>query len=447
MDPLCNQWVSLPGHDKSFELSSHAEYKNMSVSYSAIDRLLKSATQGKLGIGKSAHTMRKTKTMFPQAVSALADVACLLGLSGREVGLFQFDAICGLSVHPSTRPCNGRTPPLRWYGVSWAILRKLHEASELKRLFLPEIVPLDRLVWIDAKEDARHLWTDTKWARMAVAVTEISVDHWAMREVEERAALCEQNSVKIVEALSGQATPSSIELQLVECEPESVEEDKVDFLLSHITIPHADNHLVSLVKTLGCQYLAQHSRAVTSERLKGPLACLFQPTYPPDEFWSGLKKVLQYVTRLSDLDIRHVGSDPETRFYDIYQKYYEMRKERLFLHAIRASAFHYMEDHQYIATSKLSDAQLEDDFTVTSLTKFVSAHAQDYDSQLDAPVGILQKVLSTYKAKLKVSSGSSKLTLLTKIDRLTDIAIPRAYKYANLSLLDVCLPVIEMRNM
>lgn len=420
-----------------FKLWSHVGYENVSLTFLDVNRLLQSASVVQLSVRDSQLSLRDKHLKSP---SALVDVARLLGVVGRDRAYFKFDSICGLSVHPSTRGNNKEMTEIsRWYGITWPFLRRLHDLSTDPRFLLPDVTDKDALVWIDSKEDARHEINGEAWAKLAVETTKNAVNFWDIHDEEERESLLDNSRRATVEFLTKTSPASnSLNVRLVEYEPEV--KIKNDFLLVSIPVPHSTDYLQALMKTLGTQYLTSHPGFMTLEAAQGPLSCL---STLPREFYKGLLTLLTYMTNLTDISIDHTTYESEDLLYELYQKYYENEKEELFLAAMKSSAFLYLQDHQFLVLSDIID-ESKNCIAFEKIVEKTLAIVREWNTDLiTSPADVLHRVLRKQKTELSNSIGRSKLQLLNEIKALTDIALPRVYKFQKIDFFDILLCVIK----
>lgn len=410
----------------SFQLLQHPGYEKASVSYLAIDGLLKTVTEGRLGLKGSVSKLAKLRTTM---VSALVDVSRLLGLVGKDRAFFRFDMVCGLSVPP---PSRGHSPSCRWYAVTWSALKKLHAASSNQNLVLSGTLPDDTLIWIDAKEDARHVLSNAEWSSLSVRATEMSLQHWNVRDIEKREHLLEDSQTIMTKTLIEERSSLCASLDVVEYE--EGQDFKDGFFPFSVSVPDTGDYLSSLVKVMGALYMAKHPGFLTREILEGPLQSLFPLEH---NFIGGLKKILSHAA--------HTPYVPDftDNIYTVYREYYQEEKENLFYAAMRASAFLYCTENQFTALKERELTNAKDP-TVQNLEFWL--REQVYETEQNIPHAILQDLFVKYPKKLRALFGRQKVAALKKFDRLTNIALPRAYKFCHISVLDILLPVIEYHH-
>ena len=428
---------------------SHTAYDGLRVPHCTIGRLVKYVLGMNFPMQWNDMGGNKKLTSNRHAVSALADVARLMGIIGEEKGFFIFDAICGFSIHPSVRLVSRTNDHvMRWYGVSCAVLRKLQMLSENKlcmaRVPIAPLARDDMLIWIDAKEDMRLLVSATKWADLAVKATKLTFNSWQVEDDERREREREKNRQEIHRALNYHVSKSNIQLEVIEYEPNQCVQDNLGHYITPVSIPCSDNNLKTLVEILGYKYLMDNHGFLTRQVMSGPLACLFSPGRLKAEFLRGLKIVFEFLTYSDHSSLCHESVDEESIVYDMYKKYYETDKEDYFLDAMKACALECLEDHHFIALRELSKKmQHLDSYRFKDLNWIVLKFAASHDIPL-TPHCVLEQVLCVHENKVRhLDHGTARTAMLDYIDHLTTVIIPKCYRMCDLRLSDICLPVMK----
>jgi len=443
MDVFCSEFGDLLNEIK-LHVSTHPGYAGISVTKHVVHNLLKTASKGQVGLTIDRRQLDQT-TSHIDAVTALIDVCRLLGFTGNDCAFFWFDLLCGLCVHPFTR-MRAVNSQYRWYGVPWAVVKKLNDAASVRKMSLPTDVSDDVLIWFDAKDDARHLLTNGVWSSVQTKATRHACSFRdQVEDVEQRErAVCDYRTAQWYATFrdlwdSSDKSNNCMSLQIVEYESEQCD----DFLLFSVDLPKCSNYLEALVANMGVYSCFQYTDTFTEETAMRTLACVFNNTiisplehdYSTSKFMSGLKEFLFALTHVS-YDDNDDGFSLD-HVYDVYEQYCREDVNVLFAWAMRAAAFYHLDEHQYVAFNKLPVDSSE---ASERLERFVLSMV-DSDG-VDPVIAVLDKAIDIYRDRLQAEQGSRKVALLNTIKHLEHVTIPRAYKYGDVLLIDASLPLL-----
>ena len=422
-DAFCVEFANLT-NSIEIDVLVHPGYDGKTVTNRDINNVVFAASKGYV---KHDRNKKGVIMRHPQAVSALIDVCRLMGLTGRDRAFLWFDILCGFSIHPSDR----NKHECRWYGVSWAVIAELNNAASERKMAIPAEIPNESIIWFDAKEDARHLMGDDVWCSVQTNATRNSRTFREMEDHEERERKIDEHRIAQWHRVVADK-PKQVSLQIVEYEPDQFD----DFLLLSVHLPTTSNYLEALVRNIGVYSCIQHADSFTEEVALTTLACIFNNTVTP--FPPAVKNsMLNFVRGLEDFLFAvtgfrcHNANDFSLDYvYEVYKQYYKEDIEALFSWALKTSAFYYLDEHQYVALTKImsdsSDASQKLEGTILS---FVNEN------------DILQKTVEIYRDRIDIEKGSKKIVLINSLKYLEKIIIPRAYKYDNVHPIEKSLPM------
>jgi len=424
-DAFCAEFANLTS---SIEVNVliHPGYEGKTVTDRDINNVVFAASKGYV---KHDRNKKRVAMSHPQAASALIDVCRLMGLTGRDRAFLWFDLLCGFSIHPTLRTPTNKSER-RWYGVSWAVIAELNDAASERKMEIPKEMPDEALIWFHAKEDARHLMGDDVWCSIQTNATRKGRSFREVKDHEERERkIGEHRIVQWHETFHRivAASDKRVSLHIVEYEPEQFD----DFLLVSVHLPTTSNYLEALVTNIGVYSCIQHADSFTEEIALTTLACIFNNTVTPavalNNFVRGLEQFLYAVT-----GFRYHGANEFSlnRLYEVYKQYYKQDIEVLFSWALKTSSFYHLDEHQYLALTKIpSDSSEVSRKLQETLLSFIDEH------------DILQKTVEIYKDRLDIEKGSKKIVLINSLKYLEEIIIPRSYKYDCVHLIEKSLPL------
>lgn len=441
-DAFCAEFADFT-NSVGLDVTSPPGYAGKCVTNRVVDNILMVASKGYVRLPLEIRKLDET-TRHVQAVPALIDLCRLMGLTGRDCAFFWFDVICGLSVHPSTRAHVDKYE-YRWYGVPWIVISNLNDVALQRKLPIPSRLNNDVIIWFDAKDDARHLLTNDVWCSVQTKATRYTRSfRGKIENFEERErAIHEYRTARWHETFHSLSDASDrskrVSLQIVEYESEK----QNDYLLFTIELPKCPNYLEALVVNMGVYSCFQRPDSFTEELAVQMLSCIFDNitiTYPvtshnpTSNFVRGMKDFLFALT-----NVRYDCTDEFSldRVYDVYVQYCREDINTLFAWALRAAAFYHLDEHQYVAFKKLPTGSSK---ALVKLEQAVMSFVDNND--VDPVFLVLDKALEIYRDQIHVVEGIRKVSLLKTIKHLQDVTIPRAYKYADVHVIDASLPLI-----
>ena len=441
VDAFCAEFSNLMSTIE-VDVLTHPGYEGKTVTNRDINNVLFAASKGY--VVKRDKTNKLVTMRHPQTVSALIDVCRLMGLTGRDRAFFWFDILCGFSVHPSLRISTNKFD-CWWYGVSWAVIAELNNAASERKLEIPKEIANEVIIWFNAKQDARHLMGEDIFCSVQTSATRNSRSFREVNDHEERERKIDEHRIVQWHETFHRVVAASdkrVSLQIVEYEPE-YEFD--DFLLVSVDLPTSSNYLEALVTNMGIYGCFQHAGSFTEEVALTTLACIFNNTtmsFMPavqDSTLNFLHGLEDFLFAVTDFRCHNASDFSLDRVYEVYKHYCKENIEVLFSLALKTSAFHHLDEHQYLALKKLpSDSSEASRKLEHVLVSFVDGNTD---------IAVLQKAADIYRDRLDTEEGSRKIALLNSLKYLEKIVIPRAYKYDNVHLIETSMALfLAMMN-